>query len=320
MTARSEISERLLDEALAWHRALERDDADWDAYTLWLEADPLHRQAFDEVALTDRIVNERADDLRASRPHVLDEAGGRTASSRRGWLLGSMAAALALAIGVTASWPGRTHPDAVYATARGETRHVALAQGIAVDLAPASRLVLRDGDPTRMELARGDAYFEVAHDPRRALSIAAGGYAVSDIGTRFGLNLAGDAVTLAVAEGDVSIAPAGGAATRVSAGQRLIAHKGGGAARLGPVQARDVGSWRDGRLVYDNTPLSLVAADIARYSGKTITVDPAIGDRPFSGVLAIGDGSRLLANLSDLMAISYQEKGGGVRVMAAPVR
>ncbi|MBU3077599.1 FecR family protein [Sphingomonas quercus] len=320
MTARSEISERLLDEALAWHHALARDDANWEDYTLWLEADPLHRRAFDEVALTDRIVNERAGDLRASAPVVQEEPDRRAGLSRRVWLYGSMAAAIALALGVPAFWPQQTQADAVYTTAPGETKHIAMAQGINVDLAPASQLVLRDSDPTQLELTRGDAYFEVAHDPRRTLSITAGRYAVSDIGTRFGLNLSGDAVMLAVAEGHVSIAPAGGAATRVSAGQQLIARNGSDAARLGPVQAGDVGSWRGGRLVYSNAPLSIVAADIARYSGKAITVDPAIGDRPFSGVLAIGDGSRLLANLSDLMAISYQEKGGSVRIMAAPLR
>ena len=63
MTGLSNIDERVLDEALAWQQALERDDADWDAYTVWLEADPRHRQVFDEVALTDRIVSERAGDL-----------------------------------------------------------------------------------------------------------------------------------------------------------------------------------------------------------------------------------------------------------------
>jgi transmembrane sensor len=107
--------------------------------------------------------------------------------------------------------------------------------------------------------------------------------------------------------------------TKVSAGEQLIAVHGTPAARVMPVHAADVGSWRRGRLVYNNTPLGIVAADIARYSGKTITVDPAISNRPFSGVLAIGDGSRLLVNLSDLMPISYEEKGNSVRISAVSV-
>ncbi|HWW63270.1 MAG TPA: FecR domain-containing protein [Sphingomonadaceae bacterium] len=317
MTARPEIDERLLDEALTWYRALEQDDADWDAYTRWLEADPLHGKAFDEIALTGRIVDDHIADLQALKAApAADPAEIRTVS-RRKWLYGSVAAALALAVGIPAL---RQQQDVVYATARGETRHIALSQGIAADLSPSTRLVVKGGDPTKLEVARGDVYFAVAHDPGRALSIRAGEYVVSDIGTTFGLNLSAKAVAVAVAEGHVSVAGEGGEATRVSAGQQLIARRDDRSTRIRPVPAANVGSWRQGRLVYDNMPLNLVAADIARYSGKTITVDPAIGDRPFSGVLAIGDGSELLANLSDLMAISYEEKGDSVRIGAAAVR
>ena len=63
-----------------------------------------------------------------------------------------------------------------------------------------------------------------------------------------------------------------------------------------------------------------IAARRAAETGKPITVDPAIGNRPISGVLAIGDGSGLLANLSNLMAITYEEKGDRDRISPAPVR
>ena len=322
MTVRSDIDDRLLEEALAWHRALAHDDADWDAYTLWLEADPRHRQAFDEITLTDRTCDDRIDDLRtlrSSEPEPVVEPVAPHSVSRRGWLYGSVAAALVAAIAIPAFW-SQQQQDIIYATTRSETRQVALGDGIAVDLAPATRLIVKDGDPTRMELAEGDAYFVVKHDPRRTLSIKAGDYSVSDIGTTFGINLSSDAMTVAVAEGHVSVAPDEGEATRVSAGQQLTARRKQRSAQLTAVQPAEVGSWRQGRLVYNNAPLSVVAADIARYSGKTITVDPAIGNRPFSGVLAIGDGSGLLANLSNLMAITYEEKGDRVRISPAPVR
>ena len=322
MTVRSDIDDRLLDEALAWHRALAHDDADWDGYTLWLEADPRHRRAFDEITLTDLTLDNRIDDLRALRsrePEPVAAPVARHSVSRRRWLYGSVAAAVAAAIAIPTLWSQQQH-DTVYATARGETRQVALGDGIAVDLAPATRLIVRDGDPARMELAQGDAYFVVQHDPRRTLSIKVGDYSISDIGTTFGINLSSDAMTVAVAEGHVSVAPDEGEATRVSAGQQLTARHQQRSARLTAVQPGDVGSWRQGRLVYDNAPLSVVAADVARYSGKTITVDPVIGNRPFSGVLAIGDGSGLLANLSNLMAITYEEEGDHVRIGPAAVR
>jgi transmembrane sensor len=63
--------------------------------------------------------------------------------------------------------------------------------------------------------------------------------------------------------------------------------------------------------------LSIVAADITRYSGKTIIVDPSLRQKRFSGVLAIGDGSTLLSNLASLMALSYQADGNRIRVRTA---
>lgn len=312
MTARPDIDERMLDEAIAWQLALEQDDADWDGYTRWLEADPRHRLAFDEIALTERIVAERADEL--AHLHSIASPPAIPSPTRRGWLYGAVAAAVALAVGIPTFWP--LPGDVIYATARGETRQIALGKGMSVALAPSSRLLAKGGEVTNLELVSGDAYFAVQHDPARQLSVKAGDYSVTDIGTTFGVNLSRAAVTVSVAEGNVSVAPSGGGATKVNAGQQLIARE-GGHVQLSAVTAGNVGSWRKGRLVYSDAPLAAVVADIARYSGKSVTIDPAIEDRTFSGVLAIGDGSALAANLAELAALSYETKGDSVRLGAA---
>jgi transmembrane sensor len=317
MTARPQIDERLLDEAEAWHSALELGDADWGGYTLWLEVDPLHREAFDAVALTHRIVDERVGNLDMPVP-VVEPAAIATAVSRRRWLFGAVAATVALAFGVSTFW---LHPpDRIYATSQGESRQIALGAGISVDLAPASRLVVTGGNVAELELAKGEAVFTVAHDPGRKLAIRAGEYVVGDIGTTFGVNLSDQAVKVGVAEGRLTVTPKDGDATTVSSGQQLIAPRSGGSLRLSQVAPPDVGSWRQGRLVYSDTPLTVVAADISRYSGKAIEVDPAIGGQSFSGVLAIGDGSKLLANLADIAGLAYEEKGNRARLSAGPAR
>jgi len=314
MTARSDMDERLLEEAMAWHVALESDDADWDGYTLWLEADPRHREAFDVVALTDRLVGEHRDDLRllTAAPPPQVRRGGR-----RQMLFGGVAAALALAIGIPALMP---KGDTVYATGAGETRRIALGNGAAIDLAPASRLVVKEGDENDLELAGGEAYFDVRHDPARALTIHAQGYAVSDIGTRFAMNLAGPALLVSVAEGHVAVGSEGNSPTNLAAGQKLVARGDEGTMRISRIAANDVGSWRQGRLVYDDAPLSVVAADIARYSGKAVVLDPAIRARRFSGVLSVGDGSKLLADLAAVMALRYDVQGDRIRVSAGASR
>ncbi len=317
MPSQPPMDDQLLDEALAWHRALGGEDADWDGFTLWLEADARHGQAFDEIALADRMIEDHKDSLKRLVP-ASAEPDRPSWFRRQRLLVGSIAAALALAIGIPTLRPGPA--DTVYATARGETRNIALAGGTLIDLAPSSRLIVKGGDPSTLELAGGEAFFAVTHDPRRTLSIRAGNYAVTDIGTKFGINLAGDMLTVGVSEGHVAIAPDSGKPARLGAGEQLIAQNNATSIRRSTIAVRDVGSWRLGRLVYNDAPLSIVAADITRYSGKTIIMDPSLRNIRFSGVLAIGDGSKLLASLADLMALSYRVEGNRIRVSSAGVR
>jgi transmembrane sensor len=317
VTGQPTLDEPLLDEALAWHVALAADDADWDAFTLWLEADPRHRQAYDEIALTDRLVEERKDALRQVIAAPAEPDQSRRFHRRR-LMFGSIAAAIALAVGIPTLWPGPA--DTVYATNGGETRDIALAGGTSINLAPSSRLLVKANDPTNLELVRGEAYFSVVHDPRRILSIRAGNYAVTDIGTKFGVDLTEDSLAIGVSEGHIAVAGNSGDPTRLVAGEQLIARADGSFIRKSSIPAEHVGSWRLGRLVYSDAPLSIVAADITRYSGKTIIVDPSIRNKRFSGVLAIGDGSNLLANLADLMALSYRVEGDRIRVGTADIR
>lgn len=317
MRARSEIDERLLDEAIAWHQSLEREDADWDAYLAWLEADPRHREAYDEIALLDRAVDDHAPELKRFVDPEPTIVSTPQRSKRRPWLYGSVAAALAVAVSVPMLRPA---PDVTYSTGAGQTRRVAIGDGISAELAPSTRLVAMAGDPRKLELASGEAYFDVAHDPSRALAIQAGDFRVTDIGTKFGMTLGGDSVRVAVAEGNVSVGAADGAPTRVAAGEQLIALNIDHSATKRAISAKDVGSWRHGRLVYNEAPLSAVAADLSRYSGKTVTVDPALRDRQFSGVIVVGDGSKLFDTLSGLMAISYETHGGVVRLLDPAAR
>lgn len=318
MTARPDMDERLFDEALAWQGALEADDADWDGYTAWLEADPRHREAFDAVALTDRIVADHRYLLRDVLPVAADDPVPARRAPRR-WLTGAAAAAVAVAVALPMLTTAAA--DMTYATGAAP-RHVALAGGIVVDLGPRSTLIAKAGDTSRLELTGGEAYFDVAHDPARTLAIQAGRYSISDIGTRFGINLSAGRVLVGVADGQVTVDPLGAASpVPVAAGQQFSAPLGAdGRASVRDIATGDIGSWRQGRLSYGNAPLDVVAADISRYLEKTVDVDPALADRRFSGVLTIGDGSRLLPTLAQVMGLSYTVKGDRVRLAAVPAR
>jgi transmembrane sensor len=109
-------------------------------------------------------------------------------------------------------------------------------------------------------------------------------------------------------------------AIKVGQGQQLIAPRKTGDASLTTVQVADIGSWRHGQLTYSNAPLNVVATDIARYLGKPIDVDAALAGRRFSGVLTVGDRSKLLPTFARIMAVSYRVEGNRILISPGPAR
>ncbi|MEC3909743.1 FecR domain-containing protein [Sphingobium sp. CR2-8] len=315
MTARPEMDEQMLDQAIAWQMALEQDDADWDAYLAWLEADPRHREAFDSVALMDAAISDNREQIKPLLAPDLTVPADPLPNRWRPRLLWSGAIAASLAILAAVPILRSSADPVMYENGGTTNRSLALANGISVILPPSSRIVVTGKDAGAIELARGEAYFDVRHDPGRTLTVSAGTYRISDIGTRFAVNLANGSFRVGVAEGVVSVeAPGVAKPVRLGAGHQLVG--GSGALTLAPVDVAQIGSWRRGRLSYTDTPLALVAADISRYSGKAIIVDPSVEKNHFSGSLVIGDGSKLVGDLAGVMGIAAQSSGNAVRISA----
>lgn len=297
------MSETIEEAAARWYAAQDGDDMDWDGFTAWLEADARHRTAFDEVALL-------GDRIEAQRPALADAFAPPPRPATRRWVWAGVGSALAAALAVAAVIP-REAADTVWASG-AVPRTVALEGGVTATLAPRSRLTATAGDPARLALS-GEAYFDVRHRPGRTLSIRTDGYTVTDIGTRFTIAADRGATRVAVAEGQVSVAGSTLAApVALAAGRAFTATA--AAVRLSPVAATDVGSWRRGTLSYADAPLALVAADIARYSGRAVAVDPAIEGRRLTGTLSIGDGSGLAEAVGAILDLDVRRDGGGVRL------
>jgi transmembrane sensor len=313
----------IVEAAIAWQQAIARDDSDidWEAFTGWLETDPRHRAAFDELALIDAGVDEHRSEIRAilqaqSSKEETVIADHRQPTGRRRWFLGTgIAAALALAIGLPLLQSDETAPTE-YSTGPGATRSLALADGSRIELSADSAISV---GPRQHQVAmlRGAAYFDVPHDPGRQLVVTAGSYRIGDIGTRFSVDLAKDRVSIAIAEGNVTVTPPTGAPVPLARGERLTG-EGNAPSMISPVTPDAVASWRHGRLIYDNASLGGVANDISRYTGKRIDLAAALDGRRFSGVLVIGDGSHLVSDLAEVAGLAVERDGA--RIVLAPAR
>ncbi|AIT82035.1 FecR family protein [Novosphingobium pentaromativorans] len=313
----------ILAEAVRWHLASGDDSMDWDAFTLWLEADPAHRKAFDEIALTDMMLGEHREELaepaapefetpmeatyaEAANDRVVRPVFGK----RLRWAGFAVAAALTAVLAV----PQFMGPaPELYETAAASQR-IALEDGSTILLAPRSHLTIEGRNRDRMALS-GGALFDIRHDPSRRLTITAGDLAISDIGTRFDVQEQKDTVRVAVVEGKVQVSSqALDAPVKLAAGSGLDFDGAKGTATIASIKPVDVGSWQEGRLSYENARLVLVAADLHRYAGVSVEVPASLRDRRFSGTLIVDDGDAALRDLVQLMGLRLSGHAGAWRL------
>lgn len=312
------MTETIIDQAIAWQRAQDDADFDWDGFTLWLEADPAHRGAFDQIALLDAAIAEHRPVLAALVPPVAPPVTDyRTEMPRRRgvWMGGGIAAAVALAVGI-AVYPPEAPPVADYRTGPGQSRTVLLKDGSRIALAASSHLRVEGAAQDRLAL-EGGATFDIPHRPGRTMTIQAGGQQISDIGTRFDILADAGTIRVAVADGVVAVAPAeGGNAVKLSAGRQLVVNRVTHQGDMSAVAPGTVGSWQKGRLVYEGVPLSLVASDISRYAGEPVRAGAEVAGRRFSGVLNVGDGSGLVGEVAQIMDLRIAREDGAVLLRA----
>ncbi|WP_313803950.1 FecR family protein [Sphingobium sp.] len=317
------MTETIIDQAIAWHRAQDDADFDWDGFTLWLEADPAHRAAFDEIALLDARIVAHRPALAAllppveGAPVVLLSAENQAVPRRRWtrWAGGGIAAAMALAIAIPAL-RSPALPVLEYRTGTGQSRAIALKDGSRIALAASSHLRVEGEGQDRLTL-EGSATFDIPHRPGRTMMIRAGGQEISDIGTRFDILADARTMRIAVAEGAVAVRPTGKSeAVRLSAGRQMVIDRAAHQGEISAVTPNAIGSWQQGRLVYEGVPLSLVASDISRYAGTPVRAGADVADRHFSGVLIVGDGSGLVGEVAQLMGLRTSYQGGAVLLRA----
>lgn len=302
----------IFEQAAAWHIASANDGMDWDGFTVWLEADQRHREAYDEIALSDALLEDNINDL---FDEVSVTEGSPPAIRRLAWkAIGGMAIAACLVVAMT--WLTLRHEAAtVYATA-GAARQIALSDGSQVELAPHSRLTVESGE--RELSLDGGAYFKIRHDPNRIMLIKTGPIRISDIGTEFDVQSTAQDVRVEVSEGRVKISSEQfDRPVELAKGAALLLDKANTKAEVREVNVADMGAWRAGRLTFSDAPLSLVVIDLKRYTGLDVTVADELGGRRFSGTLAINDGHKTLSDLAEIMRLDIHRDSRGYRLVPA---
>ncbi|MBB3911466.1 FecR family protein [Sphingomonas desiccabilis] len=300
-------------EAIAW-LVRQRDPRfdEWEAFTRWLEADPIHAERYGDLAALDAGV---AEDLAAAPPAF--ETPGAAQVERRGVgilprAVAAVAALVLVAVGIFLLRPGTAYE---LATPPGQTKRVQLADGTRVILRGDTRLRLDRAAPREIALQAGEAWFEVAHVPATPFRVRFDGGVAEDLGTRFTVRHLGEGSEVAVAEGAVAVR-AGPERIDLTPGRRLRIEN--GRRRVEPIDVRAVGAWATTSLSYQDAALSVVAADLSRTLGVPVAVAPSLrGQRVTATIQIEADADRSMARLGPLLGIRVVRQGAGW-VFAAP--
>ncbi len=291
-------------------------DAGWDRFHATVVA-PAQPTAPGHVFVLERKNARRA-------PHVRPLVAGKGAWWRPAAIAASVLVVLAvgLAVGAQRRGTGGRQPGREYATVAAQRLNVTLADGTQLTLAPASRLRLaRDYGGSRRDVyLDGEAYFAVRHDTARPFAVHAAAAVAEDIGTRFDVrSYRGDsAVRVVVAEGAVGVsvsrvpapAPRGSTPVIVKAGDLALVGSSGLTRVTSGVDPEDYLAWRDGRLVFRDTPLRDVVQMLGRWYGVNVQIgDATLAPRAFTATFASEPLQEALGAMCASLQLRYEARG-----------
>ena len=285
-------SDAQIGEAMLWlARRRETGSDGGRAFERWMSAHPAHAFAYAEA---EGLFAFSAAPAKAAARHYHRHGtdGRRGSRGLRRWRFAGSAIAAGFALLLLTPALDAVHyvgADAV--ASAGRTKTVKLADNSRITLNTRTAIDLDFSAGRRgVRLRGGEAYFEVAKDPKHPFRIRAGDTRIEVLGTKFNVRMDGDQVLVGVTEGRVMVTgPASGDhPSFVTAGQELIVDPYGMQKRI--LDSFGTLAWRRHELVVRRTPLRVIVQELNRYRTANIYVlNNALGESRFSGVFRTDD-------------------------------
>jgi len=255
-----EARARAQDEALDWLVRLQCASAeDTAAFEQWLSAGPLNAQAYVEAeALWNGTPMRQA-------AMQLNQRQRRSLRGRLRAHYKPLASAAVLLVGLFTfgNLPVRLQAD--HLTVVGERQRLELVDGTKVLLNTDSAFAsdLRGGHEVA-RLLQGEAYFQVPGGTQAPLDVQAGPLRAKVHDTDFAVRYLDGEAQVRVQRGDVDLQGRSDQRIRLRAGDSISVGPNGFGQRQRPDMRKDL-AWVDGRLIFENCPLSQVLAEVRRY-------------------------------------------------------
>lgn len=324
--------------AARWAVRLDGDhvpDEDRRAFEIWRSRSTENADAYERATAAMRVIDDAQEDehLDALRRAALRYQPERSFFSAKTIAAGTALIAVGLAALVAFHGGSNLFKQAPvaslyekgaadYITRRGEKLDVTLPDGSAVTLNTDTDLdVVFDGRHRKVEILRGQAFFNVAKDPLRPFVVVAGGKQIVAVGTAFDVRLDEKRVEVLLVEGRVvveNVTQAGSAmpvpetakaSIQLNAGEALVATD-KEVVRAAAQDAERLLKWRDGLIEFDNTSLADAVEEFNRYSTQTIRIeDPNLAKLPISGVFRTNSQRKFLEAVTSLHPVAVEYRG-----------
>jgi len=344
MSAVTDLRREPDDTAAFWDSRLRSPlctDEDRAAFAAWRAADTANAAAFDRLqdgigALHDafassaelRAMSDRALELKPE-PRLGRMAAGIAAAAvlgAGGWLAATVPTGAPPPDGLqVASGQGPGGQGSAFQTGIGERSTVTLTDGSKVTLNTRSRVEVHYTEGRRdVTLVSGQALFEVAHNTARPFVVTAGPRQVTAVGTAFDIRLDGAKVQVTMVEGKVKVEPTRPtllqkvAAPQQSlvAGQQLVATLDSIGAKVGKADATRETSWREGRVVFADTPLTEAVAEMNRYLPSPILIgDPALARYSVNGMFLTTQPMSFVGAVTTYYPVEARSRPDGATVL-----
>lgn len=309
MNDKSALNEAIRQQAIQWVLR-QRDGAmvesDWEAFTIWLEADPAHLASYDAAAEADEdlgIIGAQIPLSDQSEMHS-DFGSGSVdvpvaANNNQPWWAGFGAIAAVLLAAIV-FWPSSNSTQfATLETEVGEIRELAIGPSISMTVNGNSELSVNESEAT-VRMVRGEATYRINSTQPGALRVEVDNLVLVDHGTVFNVVRTRHNMRLAVTEGAVMINPKR-QKILVSAGNEIEMQLNDLSYESQPVDVDTALAWQDGQLVFEDRSVSSVIADIERNFATKISISDALRNQQITGGINLSSDEAIV--VSDVAAV-----------------
>lgn len=222
-------------------------------------------------------------------------------------------------VAISAFWVSQPKYDIAITTAYGEIKTVTLPDGSDVTLNGNSRLYYNKNwqqKGIREVWLEGEAYFSVQKHPAAypKFFVHCSDIDVEVTGTKFNVNNRSDKQSVVLDEGGVTILVNEDENLRLNPGEMVVYDLEKLGLKKYQVETKKFNSWREGRLIFEQTPLSEIASILANTYGLQVELSPSLKQKELSGTIPSGNLEVLLLAIEKSFELKIIQKNNQIKI------